>query len=93
VSTKAQDILIYEGLYKVTKMVDEFYEGLKSVGILKLIRAFPEEFCRLFTYTGLSADEVIEKVLLHSDVEKEPEVELVISFFKRYIRSCNEEGE
>ncbi len=61
-------------------------------GILKLIRAFPEEFCVLFTYTGLAADNVIEGIFLHPDLEVEPEDELIVSFLKRYLSGCNEHG-
>ena len=85
-----QEILTYEGLYRLTKMMDLFSDGLKSNGVLKLVRAFPEQFVSLFTYTGLSAEDVLDTVC---SVRCTPGDEVVLSFFKQYIRSCTEYGE
>ena len=38
----AQDIATYEGLYKITHLLDQFCNGLKKAGILEIIRVFPD---------------------------------------------------
>ena len=40
----AQDIATYEGLYKITHLLDQFCDGLKKAGILEIIRAFPSPY-------------------------------------------------
>ena len=84
-----QEILTYEGLYRLTKMMGLFSDGLKCNGVLKLVRGFPEQFVSLFTYTGLSAEDVLDSVC---SVRCAPRDEVMLSFFQQYIRSCTEYG-
>ncbi len=88
----AQDILTYEAVYKVSKLLDQFREGLKTLRIRKLIQAFPEEFAGLFTYTGLEPSDVLDALSIHRDVVLQPGYTIVLSFFHRYIQECNENG-
>ena len=56
-----QDIILHEVIAKRQKMLDQLAEGLNGLGLLSLIRAFPEVFLPLFVSTGdISSADVIE---------------------------------
>ena len=48
----AQHIFTHDALYRRAALLDQMKEGLKAIGALQLIQAFPEEMSGLFTYTG-----------------------------------------
>lgn len=48
----AQHIFTYDALYRRSVLLDQLKEGLKEIGILKLIQSFPAEMAPLFTYMG-----------------------------------------
>jgi len=39
-----QDVMMYEGLFKLTTLLDQFCDGLKRSGDYDIISAFPKEF-------------------------------------------------
>ncbi len=48
-----QDIMMYECLYKFTKIMDQFVQGLKNLSLFKLIRAFPNLLAYSLTQASL----------------------------------------
>ena len=84
-------MLTYEGLYKMSKVLDQFCDGLKGLKILKLVRAFPEEFAALFMYIGLTKEDVIDALYLENE-RLHPDEQTVLSLLMRYIRGCSEHG-
>ena len=75
----------------MSKMLDQFCDGLKGLKILKLVRAFPEEFAALFMYTGLTNDDVIDALCVETE-QLHPDEQTVLSLLMRYIRGCSEHG-
>lgn len=48
--------------------MDQICEGLRPLGLLKAIRAFPEFFIHLFTYTvSISSADLLEAVYVDED--------------------------
>ena len=45
----AQDILAYEAVYKREKLLDQLCDGLRKLGLLRVVRAFPKLFVEMFT--------------------------------------------
>ena len=59
----AQNLFTFDALYKRQVLLDQLKEGLKLIGALKLIQAFPKEMLPLFTFQGqLTADDVLEAI-------------------------------
>ena len=48
----AQEVMCYEAVFKVSKLLDQLCEGLQNLGILEAIRTFPGIFLYLLTYTA-----------------------------------------
>ena len=78
----------HEALFKISKLLDQFKEGLKKAKLLKLIQNFPEQFTPLFTFTGsIPADSVINALY-----SRENEDTVTLAFLHRYIRGLSEKG-
>lgn len=74
----AQNLFTYDALYKYQVLLDQFKEGLKVIGALKLIQTFPNEMISLSTYQGqLTADEVIEALHVEDGYNLKPEDEIL----------------
>ena len=86
-----QEILAYEGITRIAKMLDQFMEGLQTLGMLKLMRLFPENFLHLFIYKPLSAITVMECLCLPSNV-KDPGDAIILKHLNRFIMESSEEG-
>lgn len=87
----AQDIATYEGLYKITHLLDQFCDGLKKAGILEIIRAFPDEFLPLFVYKKLTAIDVLAAIYM-SPEQRSCEQETLLGYFHQFILECDETG-
>ena len=88
-----QDISCHEVLFKASKLLDQFCEGTKQVQVLELVRAYPDLFVHLFTFTGdLVAEDVMDAVYVHSDTQLYLGNKLILSFLKHYIQECSQEG-
>ena len=89
----AQDLIAHEAIYKPSKLLDQFTEGLKKLPVYNLMERFPEQFLPLFTYTGnITADDVVDALYVHKDTEMQPDDELTMKFLKRYLFQCDQEG-
>ena len=88
----AQDIATYEGLYKITHLLDQFCDGLKKAGILEIIRAFPDEFLSLFVYKKLTAADVLAAICMSPGQHNNCEQEMLLGYFHRFILECDETG-
>lgn len=94
VSTKelvAQNIVTHEAIYNPSKILDQFGEGLKKLpAVYQLMKAFPDLFLPLFTYSGnIEAEDVIDALFVPKDtiVEKG-----LLQFLEQYLLSCSQEG-
>lgn len=88
----AQDIATYEGLYKITHLLDQFCDGLKKAGLLEVIRMFADEFLPLFVYKKLTAADVLAAVYVSPEQKNNPENEMLLGYFNRFILECDETG-
>ena len=86
----AQDIVVYEGLYKMTHLLDQFCDGLKKAGLLDVVRAFPDEFLTMFFCKKLTATDVLEAVCVPT--EESNRDEMLLGYFNRFILECDETG-
>ena len=58
-----QDFILHDTLLRNKSALEQFAAGLQSVGILRLIRLFPQKFEDIFTHKGdaeVSASSVID---------------------------------
>ena len=79
----AQSVLQHEALYKISKLLDQIQFGLKDIGILDVIQAFPELF---FEVIGFIANADVLQALCIQD-----EGELVLLFLYRYIEELTKQ--
>ena len=83
-----QEIIYFEAVFKVSKLLDQFCDGLRDAGILKAVRAFPCLFICLFTYTGdVSSESVLEALIVDEKVPK-----VLVDFLTKYILEADEKG-
>ena len=90
----AQEILTHEAIFKISKLLDQFYEGLKKLRILQLIRAFPDLFAPLFTFTGdISSEMVSEALFIKDESDLHPGDRKILGFLQTFIHACDQTGE
>ena len=71
-------------------MLDQFTDGLQIMGLLKLIRSFPDTFLPLFVYTGnVSAVEVAEAIFVDRDLSADEHKAL--AHLHQYIGNVSQE--
>lgn len=85
-----QDVMMYEGLYKITTLLNQFCDGLKRSGVYDVIAAYPDIFSTLFTYAELTPVDVVEAVYVDQDDVHDDD--MIISHLVRYIHECDESG-
>ena len=83
--------MMYEGLYKLTTLLDQFCDGLKRSGVYHIISAFPKEFFSLFTYTKLDPENVLGALYIVEQDMKEGD-DVIVSHLFRYIHECDKSG-
>jgi len=70
-------------------MLDQLSEGLKSLGVLWLIKLFPEQFAALFTHKPLCKEDILNNMrftkLLPGDT-------VAVAHLKRFIAESTEKG-
>lgn len=78
-------------MYQISKLLDQFCEGMKRLCLLPLIRGFPELFAPLFTFTGdICIEDVKEAVFIHSDTVVCPDDAVTFKFLLRFIQGCEQ---
>ena len=90
----AQDVLVHEAVYKLEKFMDQFCDRLHKLGLLRLLRAFPNEFVEIFTYAGsVTVDDVLEAVFVdEEETQMQPGDSITLSLLHEYTRGCDKEG-
>ena len=59
------EIIAYDAIGRISKLLDQLGSGLQSLGLLKVMRAFPKLFLPLFVYTGcISPCDVLEAIII-----------------------------
>jgi len=85
-----EEILSFEGISRVSKMLDQLAEGLKTLGMLRTVRLFPQNFVHLFTYAAVSATDVLNRLNVPSSLD--PGDMVTLSHLRRFIMESSEEG-
>ena len=85
-----QEIVYYEAVFKISKLMDQFCEGLRNAGILKAIRLFPDLFIRLLTYTGAVCTESVLQAI--QVPQEEAPSEALMCHLRKFITEAPEEG-
>jgi len=89
----AQNIFAHDALYRRSILLDQFSHGLKEVGLLQLLKAFPNKMSKLFIYSGdLSPEDVSEAVYVENEANLERNDSYVLSLFHSYICTLNSAG-
>lgn len=83
----AQDVMTYEGLYKVAPFLDQIATGLRSGGLLQSIQSYPLLFAPLFMNTGeVTVDDVLQAIYVDEDeTEMRPPEHIAIGFLQRFV--------
>ena len=84
-----QEIFSYEAIFRISKMLDQLAEGLQTLGMLKMMRLFPQKFIQLFTYKQLSPVDVVECLCCTPQL---PGEEIAIKHLKKFLMTSSEEG-
>ena len=80
----------HEGLFRISKLLDQFKEGLKQAKILSTVQNFPEQFSVLFTFVGsITSDRVINALCTR---EFDNTDTMTMGFLYRYIHELSEKG-
>ncbi len=86
-----QHIICYDAVERVSKLLDQMCEGLANLGVLKVIRAFPDLFVHLFTYTAsVSCPDVIDSIDFGQNLG--PSDHVIVTHLKRFLGQLSEEG-
>ena len=84
----AQCIITYEAVERISKSLDQLCEGLRNLGLLDVIRAFPHLFLSIFVFSGtVTSQDVIDAVYMPDPVNR-----TILAHLKRYIVSLSEDG-
>lgn len=87
----AQEILSFEAVGRVSKLLDQFMDGLRTLGVLQAMCCFPEKFIHLFIYTAnVSAADVLET--LYYDGVLDPSDAATFNHLTRFIIEGSEHG-
>ena len=86
-----QEILSYEAITRISKLLDQLAEGLQTLGVLKIMRLFPQNFVDLFTYKPISGAEVAECLCISPNLQ-DPGDAVTIKHLRRFIRESSDEG-
>ena len=88
-----QEVIVFDAIASVAKLLDQLCDGLRSLGVLYTMRAFPDLFVHLFTYTAcVTSNEVLEAVFVDEDRDLEVCDTIVMYHLKRFISESSEEG-
>lgn len=92
----SHEILCYDAVSRLSKLLDQFSDGLNSTGLLELMKTFPDQFVHLFTYTAcVSPTDVQEAIYVAemSNVECEEDVIIVMDHLTKFITDASEKGQ
>jgi len=86
-----EEILSFESIGRIAKLLDQLSDGLKNLGILRIIRTFPNIFVHLFTCTKVvSATDVLDTLKISANHNLNDSI--TISYLRRFISEAPEEG-
>ena len=85
-----EEILSFEAISRISNMLDQFAEGLKTLGLLKIMRLFPKNFVHLFTYRAISTSDVLNCLHVPENLDAGDDVTLM--HLRRFITDSSEEG-
>ena len=89
----AQEIVYYDSIVRVAKLMDQFAEGLRSVHLLPMIRAYPQLFAPLFTYTAcISSSDVLDTIYVDEETSILPGDTTILEYLKKWIKEASIEG-
>ena len=79
-------------MFKHSRLLDEFVEGLKATSLYPLLRAFPTLFQPLFTFTELTSKEVQNSLVLPNEESFIAQESTILHYLRKYIDECDSEG-
>lgn len=88
-----QEILCYDSVGRISKLLDQMCAGLRTLGVLEIIRAFPELFAPLLVYmASVSANNVNESIYVDESISNILPGDLVtLAHLKRWVSEASEE--
>lgn len=89
-----QEIILFEPIGRVSRLLDQFSCGLESTGLLNMMRTFPDLFVHLFTYTAcVSSTAVLESIYAdeeESDDYSGNDLEIIMNHLTKFINDATE---
>lgn len=88
-----QDFILHDALIRGKSALDQVVMGLELVGLLNLIRLFPQEFEPLFTYQSrenVTAAYILE--MLRFPERMDEKQARTANLMKDFVNSCSPEG-
>ena len=83
-----EEVVAFEAVYKLAKLLDELCEGLKHFRVLRTMRTFPNLFVHLFTYTAsVTSADVLGAICVPQGAD-----ESVTEFMTSFINDLDENG-
>ena len=90
-SSVVQEIMCFELIGRVAVLMDQFCAGLKNLGVLPLIRAFPDLFGPVLVYTAcICPEDVVASV--YTDGEITPSDAIVMTHLRNWLNGASEES-
>ena len=86
-----QEILSFEAINRILKLLDQLAEGLQTLGVLKIMRLLPQNFVDLFTYKSISGAKVAECLCISPNLQDLGDT-VTIKHLRRFIRESSDEG-
>ena len=86
-----EEVTYNEALCCITKLLDQIASGLSSNNVLPVIKAFPEIFVDMLTYTGkVTPTDVLESI--NEDCSGDDDEMVVLDHFRRFVDEATEDG-
>ena len=89
-----REVLLFDAIASIAKLLDQLSDGLRSLGVLRIMRVFPDLFLHLFTCTVcVTSSDVKEAVYIdEKKTDVQPGDTVVMSHLYRFIEDASEEG-
>lgn len=87
-----QEILCFDAMGRISKLLDQIILGLRPLGVLSVVHAFPEMCAPLFTYTAcVSASSVNDAIYVDTSITTIlPGDQVVLEHLRHWVNEASE---
>ena len=86
--------MAFDSIGRIANLLDQMCSGLQTLGVLQLMRAFPDLMAPMLTYTAcVTAEDVTDALYVDEDLDDHCEADKeTLALLHRFIGECTEKG-